>query len=232
MTENQINASQEAARKFDSSPDDLPVQSDLVQGEAKGNDDVVSEYPNDNACSEAADSLCAETVSNSDFQDERRCEQRLEEYGSDGAAKSNGKEICQEQHVENADALACSNAELGKRGEDAACSFLKRRGFTILERNWVCSGGEADIIAQMDNECCREIHFIEVKTRRSTSSGFPSEAVDRIKRKRYELISEIYLQQTHCDEAFVTFDIISILVTAPDRAYLRMHRNVFSNDCR
>ena len=124
------------------------------------------------------------------------------------------------------------NVELGKRGEDAACSFLIRRGFNILERNWKCAAGEADIIASRDGEYGLEIHFIEVKTRLSSAKGFPSEAVDRAKRKRYETISELYFQQSDCNEARVTFDIISILVTGASHAYLRMHRDVLSFDCR
>ena len=66
------------------------------------------------------------------------------------------------------------NKELGARGEEVAVDFLRRRGFSILERNWTCFAGEADIIA-LDDEA---IHFIEVKTRRGDGSGFAAEAVD------------------------------------------------------
>ena len=45
---------------------------------------------------------------------------------------------------------SCSASELGRKGENAACKFLERKGFTILERNWVCPAGEADIIASID----------------------------------------------------------------------------------
>lgn len=129
------------------------------------------------------------------------------------------------------DQQAMTNVELGRKGESAACKFLERKGFSILERNWVCAAGEADIIATLDTECGSELHFIEVKTRMSTSTGFPEEAVNAEKRRRYEVIAEIYMQQNYCEEARVTFDVISILVTSPDRAFLRMHCNVLSGDC-
>lgn len=126
---------------------------------------------------------------------------------------------------------ACHNVELGKRGEDAAVRFLQRKGFTILERNWTCAAGEADIIAEFENWDYREIHFIEVKTRTSTCMGFPEEAVDQRKRKRYERISEMYLRE-HCPgEARITFDVISLLVTGSDHAYMKMITNVLSCDC-
>lgn len=123
------------------------------------------------------------------------------------------------------------NLDLGKRGEDAAAAFLVRRGFNILARNYQCAAGEADIVAEFWDGAERELHFVEVKTRTSTYNGFPEEAVDERKRRRYERISEIYLSNFGQGEMRVTFDIISILVTGEHSAYLRMHSNVLANDC-
>ncbi len=120
------------------------------------------------------------------------------------------------------------NKDLGARGEEVAVDFLKRRGFSILERNWTCFAGEADIIA-LDDEA---IHFIEVKTRRGNGHGFPAEAVDAKKRRRYEAISELYLSTYDGCDTGVTFDIIAINVLENERAYVRVYRNVLSCDCR
>ena len=49
---------------------------------------------------------------------------------------------------------------LGDMGENIACDFLKRRGFEIIERNYLRKWGEIDIIARKNNI----IHFIEVKS--------------------------------------------------------------------
>jgi putative endonuclease len=125
----------------------------------------------------------------------------------------------------------CHNLELGKRGEDAAVRFLTGKGFTILERNWKCAAGEADIIAEFENWDYKEIHFIEVKTRTSTCTGFPEEAVDQRKRRRYERISEMYLREHYPGEARITFDVISLLATGSDHAYMKMVTNVLSCDC-
>ena len=123
------------------------------------------------------------------------------------------------------------NQDLGRKGENAAAYFLERNGFEILERNWKCLAGEADIIAQRDTNGWREIHFIEVKTRTSTCMGFPEEHVDKEKRQRYERISEIYLREHDTGEVNVTFDIISLLVTGKNSAFMRMHFNVLAVDC-
>lgn len=50
--------------------------------------------------------------------------------------------------------------QVGKLGEDVACEYLRRHGFSIRDRNYVKKTGELDIIAQKDNT----LHFVEVKT--------------------------------------------------------------------
>ena len=117
--------------------------------------------------------------------------------------------------------------EIGRRGEEAACNFLMRNGYDILERNWTCPAGEVDIIAA--TTC--SLHFVEVKTRRGTGRGFPEEAVDAEKRQRYERIAECYLSQYEETDISIHFDIIGILVNAPDRAFLRFHKDAFCKDC-
>ncbi len=116
------------------------------------------------------------------------------------------------------------NKNLGKRGEDAAARFLYSRGYQILERNWECYAGEADIIAKDDN--C--IAFVEVKTRHNCNKGFPSDAVGKEKRERYEKIALAYLEKTDQANMVVRFDVISIIVLAPDKAMIRHHINAFS----
>lgn len=116
------------------------------------------------------------------------------------------------------------NKALGARGEEAAERFLRRHGYEILERNWVCFAGEADIIAADD----RALVFAEVKTRRGIGHGFPGEAVNQAKRERYERIALAYVQDHCVGEVTVRFDVISIVVIAPDRALVRHHLGAFS----
>lgn len=117
-----------------------------------------------------------------------------------------------------------SNIELGRRGENAAVRFLDRRGYEIVERNWTCSAGEADIIARDDET----LVFIEVKTRSNTDKGFPSEAVNAAKRRRYEGIAAQFLQGYDVVDVAVRFDVVSIVVVAVDRALIRHHINAFA----
>lgn len=119
------------------------------------------------------------------------------------------------------------NKDLGNRGEEAAARFLQNQDFEILERNWTCKAGEADIVALDDTH----LHFVEVKTRMSDGRGFPEEAVDKKKRQRYERIAECYLRTYDGPEIGITFDVIAINVLNESHAMLRFYRNVLACDC-
>lgn len=112
---------------------------------------------------------------------------------------------------------------LGERGEDAASAFLERVGMTIVERNWRCPAGEVDIVALDD----ATIVLCEVKTRRTPSKGTPEEAVTPAKQRRYAKLASAYIQHTGTQDVSVRFDVITLLVIAPDRALLRHHRAAF-----
>lgn len=116
------------------------------------------------------------------------------------------------------------NLEFGKRGENAAARYLKGRGYEILDRNWTCPAGEADIVA----EDAGTLVFIEVKTRSNIDKGFPAEAVDARKRSRYEKIAAWYLKESELVDIPVRFDIVALLVVAEDRALLRHYCNAFA----
>ena len=99
------------------------------------------------------------------------------------------------------DDYGASHIALGKRGEDAAVSFLMRHGIDVIDRNWSCPAGEVDIVARDEYS----LRFVEV-------------------------IAEYYLQQYERTDIAVNFDIIGILVTGPNRAFLRYHKNAFARD--
>ncbi len=112
---------------------------------------------------------------------------------------------------------------LGKKGENAAVKFLEQRGYVIVDRNWRCPAGEADIIA-FDGDT---LVFIEVKTRSDIEKGFPEEAITKTKRDKYEKISAYYLRDSNYDELVFRFDVIGILVLGTNKATLRHHINAF-----
>lgn len=157
-------------------------------------------------------------------EDEAPCKESAGAKRANATEEAKGTKEAKETK-ETKDVASYSPHELGKRGEEAAACFLERREYEILDRNWKCIAGEADIVALQDDTLC----FIEVKTRKDAQKGFPSEAVDTRKRSRYERIAACYLKDHDYADVRVRFDIIAILVLGEDRAFLRHHLNAFGS---
>jgi putative endonuclease len=84
--------------------------------------------------------------------------------------------------------------DFGMFGETLVVNILKKRGVTILERNFTVRGGEIDIIAAKDGILC----FIEVKTRTAHSDDFATgvEAVMKMKQRRIIKAAKYYIYKT------------------------------------
>ena len=93
--------------------------------------------------------------------------------------------------------------QIGALGEQFAAALLSADGYRILERNFRCRMGEADIICEKNNE----IVFAEVKTRMSLTMGRPAESVNSLKNT-----AAYYLQQNQIRDKNVSFQVIEILV--------------------
>lgn len=98
---------------------------------------------------------------------------------------------------------------LGAFGEDAACRYLKRRGYKIEGRNYGCRFGEIDIIAR-DR---RYVVFVEVKLRRDASHGTAAEFVTPAKQRRVIAAAQLWLQQNP-SALQPRFDVVEVY--APD----------------
>ena len=116
------------------------------------------------------------------------------------------------------------NKKMGARGEAAAARYLELCGYEILERNWECPAGEADIIARDQDT----VVFVEVKTRSNFKKGFPSEAVTEKKRARYEKIAAWYFHAYGGSDIPIRFDVIAILALGNDRGIIKHYVNAFS----
>lgn len=92
--------------------------------------------------------------------------------------------------------------EIGNKAEDAAVKFLARKGYIILGRNFSCSFGEIDIIAEKDEY----LVFVEVKMRRSEAYGGGAAAVDARKQQKIRKTAAFYLQR-YKEEPCVRFDV-------------------------
>ena len=95
---------------------------------------------------------------------------------------------------------------VGSLGETEAAGYLRRKGYTILRRNYRCRRGEIDIIARKN----RTVIFVEVKTGRGRSFGDPAEWVSRKKQRHLISAAQTYLQVSGRTDAECRFDVIAV----------------------
>ena len=103
----------------------------------------------------------------------------------------------------------------GRRAEDLAHRFLRRRGMIIVARNYrpPSGGGELDLIG-WDGDM---LAIVEVKSRASNDFGPPENAVDEEKRRFLERAARDYSTRAAVDWDRVRFDIVSVVFSDPPR---------------
>jgi putative endonuclease len=114
------------------------------------------------------------------------------------------------------------NREVGKKGEEVALRFLKKNGYRILQRNYVCKLGEVDIIAREKDT----LAFVEVKTRTSTTFGPPQLAVNASKQMQLSKAALSFIKEKRLEEMKARFDVVAILL-GPRGEEIELIRDAF-----
>ena len=99
-----------------------------------------------------------------------------------------------------------NNTRTGVLGEELAEIKKKKKGYTILARNFRCRYGEIDIIAAKNGV----LAFVEVKTRLFGSCGRGSESVTAAKRQKIRRCALCYISM--CQRRFeaIDFQVVDI----------------------
>jgi putative endonuclease len=99
-----------------------------------------------------------------------------------------------------------TSKSLGKRGEEAALDYLKKKGYEIVDTNFRYDRAEIDVIARYRDV----LVFVEVKTRRADTLGEPEDAVTFRKREQIRKAAQGYLFKHHLDDEECRFDVLAI----------------------
>ena len=105
----------------------------------------------------------------------------------------------------------------GATGEELACRYLERHGYSILERNWRHQHREIDIIAQWGET----LVIAEVKTRGVGSFAEARTTVTREKQAFLISAANAYIRQRALDLE-VRYDILALDIEA-DGSYTIEH---------
>lgn len=106
---------------------------------------------------------------------------------------------------------------IGDFGEDLTCKYLQKKGYTILERNFLKSYGEIDIIAIRDEV----LTFVEVKTRKNDKFKKASLDVGYIKQKKIKKTAQAYIIENDLDTYLVSFDVCEVYLESKLLHYIK-----------
>lgn len=104
--------------------------------------------------------------------------------------------------------------QFGKTGEEKAVSFLVRKKYIILDRNFRTRNGEIDIIALDPTK--KILVIVEVKTRTSNAFGTPLESITPWKLHFIQRAAEYY-KHTHKNlPDAMRIDAIAVVLSSSD----------------
>jgi putative endonuclease len=104
----------------------------------------------------------------------------------------------------------------GRLAEDLVASFLRIRGFRILERNWRDGPRETDLIAHRGEW----LVVVEVRLRSRTDRGLPEETIHPAKRRDLLRAGRSYWLRRGRELGRLRFDLIALHLT-PEGLILR-----------
>ena len=115
-----------------------------------------------------------------------------------------------------------SNQTTGKLGEQIGEDYLKKRGYQILDRNVRSPFGEIDLVAFHRDT----LVFVEIKTRRGQTFGYPEEAVGTHKKNQLIRLASWYLTRHPKLRSSVRFDVLAIQMEGA-KPNIRLIENAF-----
>jgi putative endonuclease len=93
----------------------------------------------------------------------------------------------------------------GQAGEDAALAHLQGHGLHLKERNFLCKGGEIDLVMTERDT----LVFVEVRKRAVSQFGDAAASITANKQRRLIIAAQVYLKRYKMPPA-CRFDVIAI----------------------
>jgi len=125
-----------------------------------------------------------------------------------------------------------SRRKLATWGEDLAAETLSKQGYRLVERNVRTPYGEIDLIVEREMPDKPPLTvFVEVKTRSSTSFGYPEEAVHALKRAHLRSAAQEYIRLHPEIKGEWRVDVIAILQPNPESPpEIRIFENAITDE--
>lgn len=118
---------------------------------------------------------------------------------------------------------------LGRSAEAIAREYLRKNGYKILEQNFSTSLGEIDIIARDG----AKLVFVEVKSLKSLSYGFPQDRVNKAKQNQIIKAALCYVKSRGMKDADCRFDVLAMTFSDDEKPHrIELIKDAFQSDGR
>lgn len=113
--------------------------------------------------------------------------------------------------------------ELGRKGETVAARYLRRHGYSIVERNVRAGRNEIDIIARERDTLC----FVEVRSRNSAEPIPPEDSVGATKQRHIVAAARHYIARHEEPDTYYRFDVVAIVFHEKGKPEITLYRDAF-----
>jgi putative endonuclease len=96
--------------------------------------------------------------------------------------------------------------KIGDIGEEISARFLEKKGYSLVEKNYLKKFGEIDLVMKKDGK----VFFVEVKTGKVGSKFSPEENLTKEKIKKFERIGEYYIKEKKLENIQYFFSVILV----------------------
>lgn len=105
------------------------------------------------------------------------------------------------------------NREKGSTGEEMAASYLVKKGFAIIEKNFRTKFGEIDLVCRDPSASSGQatLVFVEVKLKVGERYGTPEEMINKRKIWQVSRMGELYLMKNKLDMP-MRVDMVAVVV--------------------
>ena len=118
--------------------------------------------------------------------------------------------------------MSAARQRFGETGERIAERWLRRQGWSIVQRRFRNGRRDIDLVAERDGM----VAFVEVKARRGAGFGGPVEAVGWRKQRELTRSAKVWMDRHGRGDESYRFDVIGVLIEG-ERVRVRHVENAF-----
>jgi putative endonuclease len=108
--------------------------------------------------------------------------------------------------------MSAARQAFGELGERIAERWLRRRGWTVVQRRFRSGHRDIDLVVERDGT----VAFVEVKARRGAEFGGPVQAVNHRKRKQLERSALVWIDRHGREAESYRFDVVGVLLNGAE----------------